>query len=180
MAGVEVSAVGDTSVSRRRPHWSKGQTLLVSVKTMSGKVVTIALGREDTISELKQELQDEVHLLSSMQQLYLGSETVEDSRQLGSYQGLLQGTALKLIGVRPGAVAVDATRARLLARFMDLSATAKDDSVREAKERTAAFEARRRQQLERQEALQLAHDCGKRFASAPHELRRGRLPWEER
>ena len=66
---------------------------------------------------------------------------------------------------------MNATRARLLARYMDTSATAKDASRAEAKQRHQSFEAKQRVTLEREEALQLSHDCGRRFAGAAQELR---------
>eukprot|EP01048_Picozoa_sp_COSAG05_P012029 COSAG05_NODE_1177_length_5608_cov_21.882011_3_plen_412_part_00 len=151
--------------------WSKGSAVEISVATMTGAIVEVTVGREDTVLEVKKALQDEVRLLPAMQQLYLRDEALDDAKVLSSYAGVADPGALKVIGARPGSVPMNASRARLLARYMDTSATAKEASRADAKQRLQTFEAQQRSTLEREEALQLAHDCGKRFAGAAQELR---------
>ena len=83
--------------------WCKGEAAELRVSTMTGTVVTVSIGRDDTVLEVKKALQDEVHLLPAMQQLYLRDELLDDAKVLSSYPGVFGDGALRVIGARPGA-----------------------------------------------------------------------------
>ena len=120
--------------------------------------------------EIKEEVKEEVHLLPEMQQLYHEGALLEDGRTAASY-GIRAGSTLKVIGMRPSSVPLHPSQARLLATFMDRSSTAKADSRKEARKRAMRYHAKKQQELELEAALQLAVDCGQRWAAADMPLR---------
>jgi hypothetical protein len=144
----------------------------IFVETLAGQTITLEVDGSDTIENVKAQLQDHVHLLPEMMYMVFEDQELENKCLIRSFRGMKSGAVLKVIGVQPGSVPMDATRARLLAQYMDNSASAKDDSFKQAKARHESYEVKQRLQLEREEALQLATDCGKRFASAPPDVQR--------
>eukprot|EP01045_Picozoa_sp_COSAG04_P015075 COSAG04_NODE_1168_length_7978_cov_4.222998_9_plen_627_part_00 len=153
---------------------------------MSGETVSLESSLT-TIREIKEEAKEELHLLPDMQQLYHGGELLEDDRAAASY-GIGDGSTLRVIGMRPSSAPLHPSQARLLATFMDSSRTAKADSEKEvwnshtsscSFERKMPFRTpgpRTRDPQPRQEAagartLQVAAECGRRWAAADAPLR---------
>lgn len=99
--GLESSTPRLVATVRARPNAAKGKSLVVFVKTLTGKTVIVACTSEDAVGYVKTRVRDEAHIPVANQRIMYGGKQLEDHRKLSLYK-IQKNSSLHLVARLPG------------------------------------------------------------------------------